>query len=186
MDASSNAMRIETVESHQHEMVLPFEQFSVSGEPVLLPWLFSEITVRKHGNNIAFQVGDSFAIPERFRCQLTVSVDEATKTFQPNTVVWNHVPDKFADAHKQKAIQPIIAHLEKIYKDNLPAFIEELNKPISGMKESALLGLLQDHEPLLMEAKSKNFFAIGMLTMGFAGVGAVVGALCFPKKMDVV
>jgi len=185
MDASSNAMRIETVKSHQHESPFDDKFLTQDSNTLLLPWLYSNFTVKKEGDKLAFQVDNSLSTPEQFRCQFTVAIDKATKTFQPNTVVWDKAPATYTDADKQEIAQIMMVHLEKTYKDNLPAFMAELNKPISGMSESGLLGLLQDHEPLLKEVKSKNFFAIGMLTMGFAGVGAIVGAMCFPKKMEV-
>ncbi len=113
-----------------------------------------------------------------------VPVDLTTKTMQNTAAKWVGNREYYGDNTTNKAIQRILTYLESTY--DLSEVIEACKQPQGKTAEQLVAfakGTLKI-EDFGAAKKVRNVGAVLGITFGLAALGALAGALFFPKKPE--
>ncbi|MCS6267796.1 MAG: hypothetical protein H2174_09550 [Vampirovibrio sp.] len=125
-----------------------------------------------------------FRLYARADSYFEVPVDLAKKTMEKNKAQWVGNREYYVDNTTDKAIQRILTYLESTY--DLSEVIEACKQPQGKTAEQLVAfakGTLKI-EDFGAAKKVRNVGAVLGITVGLAALGALAGALFFPKKPE--
>jgi hypothetical protein len=125
-----------------------------------------------------------FRLYARADSYFEVPVDLAKKTMEKNKAQWVGNREYYGDNTTDKAIQRILTYLESTY--DLSEVIEACKQPQGKTAEQLVAfakGTLKI-EDFGATKKVRNVGAVLGITVGLAALGALAGALFFPKKPE--